>query len=150
MANERWAPLLAKDRRAFPSVVFILLAGSSARRSLAKNQISSGGYPTEGFMIFRPWRCLGSQEERTQHIEKPHNSTQWGINTGCWRGHAGNLALHHCWMVSNPSQLVSGASVINGNWLNTLMAKLHDTHVITTPNLHEVKLVWKQHRHCKT
>ena len=39
VAIERRALLLAKDKRAFLSVVFISLAGSGARRSLATNRI---------------------------------------------------------------------------------------------------------------
>ena len=59
------APLLAKDRR----VVFISLAGSGARRSLATNRISSGGYPPEGFMIFRPGK--------TEALKNIRDPTRW-------------------------------------------------------------------------
>ena len=59
VANERRAPFLANDRRAFPRCSVHLIDWK--RRSTLIGHISylirviSGGYPPEGLMIFRPW-----------------------------------------------------------------------------------------------
>ena len=73
VANERQTPpFLANDRRVyFLGLVFISLTGSGARRLLATNRISSGGYPANihrrDLWFSGPGISVGESGRETRH-----------------------------------------------------------------------------------